>query len=119
MRLLHLATLVSVLSAIPAVAQEQGHTQSGKEVRLGWIGSVGSDCKPVEPQAVTPAKLAQHGQIRLVRGTVTTEKIAQCPSLSVPAIVVFYTSSPDFKGVDSFALKAGDGAERTYTVTVE
>ena len=114
---------VSATLVLPAFAQERGRTTSGEEVRLGWIGSVGAGCKANPVPSIKPARVAEHGQIRLSQGEVKTNSVPNCPGITIPAIVVFYKSSPDFKGEDGFSLTVeGSGtatSERTYIVTVE
>lgn len=106
--------------APPAMAQEEVTAQSGEEVRVGWIGSVGENCQANTLPIIAPAELAKHGQIKLVEGEVQTDTVPDCPGVKIPAIVVFYTSSPGFKGTDNFALSTGEGQpSRTYTITVQ
>ncbi|HDZ71982.1 MAG TPA: hypothetical protein ENH55_04205 [Aurantimonas coralicida] len=110
----------SFFLALPAMAQEQVTAKSGEEVRVGWIGSVGENCQTNPLPAITPAELAKHGQIRLTEGEVQTDTVPNCPGIKIPAIVVFYTSSPGFTGTDNFALSTGEGQpSRTYTITVQ
>ncbi len=112
--------VASLLLTVPSVAGEQVTAPSGVEARVGWIGSVGENCTVNAAPTITPAELAKHGQIRLVEGQVQTNTVPSCPGIKIPAIVVFYTSSPGFKGTDSFALSTGDGKpDRAYTMTVK
>jgi hypothetical protein len=111
------------LLAVPALAQTAGagklSAKSGEELRVGWIGSVGANCQPNPAPTVTPGTLADHGQIKLQQGEVQTNSFPACPGVKLPAIVVFYTSSPSFKGTDGFSLKAADGTAYSYNITVE
>jgi hypothetical protein len=112
--------VASLALTAPSLAQEQAVVKSGEEARLGWIGSVGENCQANPVPTITPAELAKHGQIKLVQGQVQTNTVPECPGITIPAIVVFYTSSPSFKGSDSFSLSTGDGKpDRTYTVSVQ
>ena len=114
------AAALMVAFTLPAVAQETVSAKSGKEVRVGWIGSVGENCQAKPAPSVKPASVAEHGQIKLMKGKVKTDSIARCPGIEIPAVVVFYKSSPDFKGTDSFALStAGSDKDRTFTIKVE
>lgn len=117
------ATVLLALLAVPAAAQEKASAKSGEEVRLGWIGSVGDGCKANPVPGIKPARVAGHGQIRLTKAEVTTNSVPNCPGVTVPAVVVFYKSAPDFKGEDGFALtiqnEGGQDSERTYAVTVQ
>lgn len=114
--------LIIALAVSPVLAQETVTAQSGQETRVGWIGSLKADCSPNPAPKLRPAKLADHGQIKLVPAEVTTNKVANCPNAKVPAVVVFYTSSAVYKGTDTFTL-ASDGtaepSEHTYTISVQ
>jgi hypothetical protein len=116
-----MAAFAALLVALaqPATAQETARAKAGEEVRVGWIGSVGENCQARPAPSVKPSSVAGHGQIKLMKGTVKTDTIASCPGMEIPAVVVFYKSSPDFKGTDSFALSSPSGPERTYTIEVE
>lgn len=110
---------LAAFCAFPAAAQQQITAKSGEEVQAGWIGSVGANCTPNPVPSVQPSKLAQHGQIKLIEGEVQTDSVPECPGIKIPAIVVFYTSSPGYKGTDEFVLAPTGGAEQAYQVTVE
>jgi hypothetical protein len=109
-----------IFLVFPAAAQERVSAQSGQEVRAGWIGSVGENCAANAAPEVTAGAVAQHGQIKLRKATVQTNSIPSCPGVKIPAVVVFYTSAPGFKGIDSFTLSTGSSQPgRTYTINVE
>ena len=118
-----LSAILLGLLALPAAAQTAAPVsvaaKAGQEVRAGWVGSVGADCKPNPAPTLTPSKLAAHGQIKLQQADVKTNSFPACPGITVPAVVVFYTSSPGFKGSDAFTLTTADGTARAYSVTVD
>ena len=121
MKRLAYATITSMLMIAAATSQETGNARSGEEVRVGWIGSVGDNCKPNPAPEVKPSSVAGHGQIKLTRGEVQTNSIPQCPGVKIPAIVVFYRSSQAFEGEDRFVLSVKNGdrtTERTYVIRV-
>ena len=114
------AVVATLILTLPSTAEEQATVKSGKEARVGWIGSVSENCRANAAPTITPAELAKHGQIKLVEGQVETNTVPNCPGIKIPAIVVFYTSSPGFKGTDSFALSTGEGKpNRVYTMTIQ
>ncbi len=109
-----------LVMASPALAQETVSARSGVETRVGWVGSLKADCTPNPVPTLRPAKVADHGQIKLATAEVTTNRVAGCPNAKVPAVVVFYTSSPGYRGADTFTLATeGGDAPRTYAITVE
>lgn len=115
------AALLSCTIIFPASAQETATAMSGVETRVGWIGSVGENCQPNPAPEVGAAEVAGNGQIKLTTGEVQTNSVPACPGITIPAIVVFYTSAPGFEGEDSFVLTVDDRgtkSERSYTVKV-
>lgn len=119
MRALPALAFALITLSTPTLAQEVATAKSGVETRVGWIGSLKSDCTANPAPEVRPAKTADHGVIKLTQGTVTTNQVPSCPNAKVPAIVVFYTSAAGYKGADAFSLSAGSGGPRTYSITVE
>ena len=80
---------------------------------------MGENCTAKAAPEVKPASVAQNGQVKLVKATVQTNSVANCPGIKIPAVVVFYKSSPSFKGEDRFVMQVADGTSRSYTVTVQ
>jgi hypothetical protein len=122
LRLILIAAAGSLAAVHAASAQEKVTAKSGEEVRAGWIGIVKKDCSTEPPPRVRPSDMAGHGQIRLSKAKVKTNSIEACPGVEVPAVIVFYTSQPGFRGEDQFTLQVGQGEKaqkRTYMVNVE
>jgi hypothetical protein len=122
MKRIILAAAVSTLMIGATVAQETATARPGEEVRLGWIGSIGQNCKPNPAPKVEPSSVAGNGQIKLMQGEVKTNSIAQCPGVKIPVILVFYKSSKSFEGEDRFVLSVQEKSgttQRTYTIQVK
>lgn len=112
--------LSMIVGCGPALSDDTVAARSGQETRVGWVGSIKADCSPNPRPTLSPMKVADHGQIKLVPAEVTTNKVASCPNAKVPAVIIFYTSSPNYRGPDAFALSSDGGkTSQTYSVSVQ
>ncbi len=116
-RCLHFALfslLIGVIAA-PAVAQEERVYQSaraisGKEVRVALFGRAnGKECRALPIPEVRVVDPPKNGALIVRTAILTTNRYPNCPSLKVPAQVLFYQSRADFVGSDSIS----------FTVTLE
>ena len=84
--------------------------------RPGRLGQAELSAKPAPK--LSPAKVADNGQIRLTEGIIQTDTVPSCPGIKIPSVIIFYTSSPGFTGTDTFTLVPGTNKPRNYKVIV-
>jgi hypothetical protein len=116
------------LCGIGAKAQEERVYESaqavaGKSVQIGVFGRAnGNECKSGPLPEIHVLHPPEHGTLTVKRGTVKTDRFANCPGLQVNAQVLFYQSRGDYVGVDSVAFvvsfENGETQAREISITV-
>jgi hypothetical protein len=92
-----------------------------KAVQLGYYGSAHkSNCTPAPLPTIRVVQAPKSGTLTVRRALLTTDKIAGCPSLKIPAQVVFYQSRAGATGSDHvvYEVISENGEVGTYDVTV-
>ena len=84
----------------------------------GRVGSVKPNYQPNPAPKLSPAKIADNGQIRLTEGIIQTDTVPSCPGIKIPSVIIFNTSSPGFTGTDTCTLVPGTDKPRDYKVIV-
>jgi len=112
-----------LLLPISVAADDTVKGKSGEEVRLAVLGSIKADCSVNPSPTVNVRQPASHGVLRVVDARLKTKRFPKCIDVEIPVKVIFYKSSPDFKGEDKaiveVSFKAGDASVRTFTISVE
>jgi hypothetical protein len=81
-----------------------------KPVQLSYHASAHkSNCSPGALPTVRVIEAPKSGMLAVREAMLTTDKIAGCPALKIPAQVVFYTGNTDYSGPDHVA---------TYDMTI-
>jgi len=104
---------IALIVAIPDVSRAltlQREATSGKQTVMWKYGNWQKDCSP---QVGTVRVLAkpQHGKLYPSRETITLKynrfspNSTDCIGKRIPGFVVYYTSSPGFRGTDTFQIE--------------
>jgi hypothetical protein len=121
--LLSCAIAGSVASA--ALAQTANYTSveatAGKPVQLTYHASAHKgDCTPAPLATFDVLEAPKLGILTVRKALLTTNKIAGCPGLKIPAEVVFYRGRDGAAGSDHVVYKvtSSGGEVETYDVTI-
>jgi hypothetical protein len=123
-RLLFASTFAGLLSST-AFAQAINYTSveaiTAKPAQLSYHASAQrSSCTPAQLPVVRVVQPPTSGVLTVRRAILTTDKVAGCPQLKVPAQVVFYKSHDGYVGSDHVSYQVTDakGESGTYDVTI-
>ncbi|EJW09430.1 hypothetical protein A33M_1349 [Rhodovulum sp. PH10] len=80
-----------------------------------------ASCSPAALPTITVLTPPKSGTLTVRRGELTTNKIAGCPRLKLPAQVIFYRSRADFVGTDRvvYGMAPANGKPEVFDVTIE
>ncbi len=94
---------------------------AGKPVQLTYHASAHKgDCTPAPLATFDVLEAPKLGILTVRRATLTTNKIAGCPGLKIPAQVVFYRGREGSAGPDHVVYKVtnANGEVETFDVTI-
>ena len=120
----YLTILITVLFITSATAQSANYksaeTIAGAQTQLDYFATGKKDCSAAPPPSIRVISPPKHGLLTIRRGTMTTNKIPNCPSLQTPANVVFYTGNAGYKGPDAVIYEITDakGEVAVYNITL-
>ena len=107
-------TILATALAIAATSDARAHNvtknaRSGQTALMWRYGSFQNDCSPAAGTIKVRAK-PMHGRITQQSGTVTMHvprfrENIQCVGATREGLLVYYTSEPEFRGVDSFSIE--------------
>ena len=92
-----------------------------KPVRLSYHASANrANCSAEPAPTVRVTEPPKEGALVVREGVLTTDKVAGCPQLKVPAEVVFYEARDGYTGPDHVAYQVTDekGQVASYDVTM-
>ena len=108
-----------------SLAQDANYTSvdaiPDKSVQLSYHASANkSNCSPGALPTVRIIEAPKSGRLTVRNAVLTTNKIAGCPQLKVPARVVLYTANTGYTGPDHVKYEVTDenGQVATYDVTI-
>ena len=110
--------------ATPIIAQtanyKSAETVAGAASQIDYFATGKKDCSSAPPPSVRVIKSPSHGLLTIRRGTMTTNKIPNCPNLQAPANVIFYTGNAGYSGPDEIVYEVADakGQVAIYNITV-
>jgi hypothetical protein len=113
-----------VASALPAYSQSANYknteTIAGVASQLDYFATAKKDCSAAAPPTVRVITAPKHGLLTIRRGTVTTNKIENCPNLQTPVNVIFYTGNPGYVGPDEVVYEVTDskGEVSVYNIAL-
>jgi len=111
--------------AQPALAQAANYTSveatSAKPVQLSYHASAHkSNCTPAALPTIRVTEAPKWGMLTVKRALLTTDKVAGCPAMKVPAQVVYYQARAGYLGSDhlNYEVTSENGEVATYDVTI-
>ena len=119
-----LSALLIALTATPALSQSINYKGAdaiaGVATQLGYFATGKKDCSSAAPPSIRVITPPKHGLLTIRRGTMTTNKIPNCPNLQTPANVIFYTGTAGYAGPDEIVYEVTDakGEVAIYNITV-
>jgi hypothetical protein len=116
------ASLVaSVALAEGSVSYTSIEATSDHPVQLSYHGSAHrANCSAAPVPTVRVTEPPKEGALVVREGVLTTDKVAGCPQLKIPAEVVFYEARGGYTGPDHVAYQVTDekGQVASYDVTI-
>ena len=120
-----LSCAIAGFVASAAFAQAANYTSveaiPGKPVQLSYHASAHKqDCTPAPLATFDVLQAPKLGLLTVRKAMLTTNKVAGCPQLKIPAEVVFYRARPGSAGTDHVVYKVTsfNGEVETFDVTV-
>jgi hypothetical protein len=119
--------LIAAVVSIAALAQSAPtsnytsiEASPAKPVQLGYYASAHKDCTPEALPTVRIIEAPKSGLLTVKRAVLTTDKVAGCPAVKVPAQVVFYHARAGYTGPDhlNYEGTSESGEVDTYDVTI-
>jgi hypothetical protein len=121
--------ILAAATALPAAALAQAASSmnytsfdatSAKPVQVGYYGSAHKDCTPAPLPTIRVVEPPKYGTFTIRRAILTTNNLAGCPGLKVPAQVALYQARPGAAGTDHivYLVTNGDGSAGAYDVTI-
>jgi hypothetical protein len=110
--------------ASAALAQATNYTSveatAGKAVQLTYHASAHKNCTPAPLATFDVLQAPKLGLLTVRKGLLTTNNVAGCPGLKIPAQVVFYRARAGSAGPDHVIYKvtSASGEVETYDVTI-
>jgi hypothetical protein len=121
-RLVACATVSLVASF--ALAQSANYTSvevgADKLLQLSYHASVHKDCTAGRLPTVRVIEPPTSGTLTVREAELTTTRVRGCPTLKMPARVVFYQSRPGYAGPDhvKYEVTSENGEVTTYDTTI-
>jgi hypothetical protein len=119
------AAASSVLAAMaqappPSMNYTSFDATSAKAVQIGYYAFARKDCTAGPLPTIRVVEPPKSGTLTIRRGVLTTNGVAGCPSLRVPAEVAYYKARPGAAGSDHiiYIVTNAVGGEGAYDVTI-
>lgn len=89
-------------------------------VQIGYYASAGKSCIPAELPEIRVTAAPSAGTFRVQKAVLTTNRVAGCPQLKVPALVAFYQARPGAAGADRvvYQVRYSSGELASYDVSI-
>jgi hypothetical protein len=120
-----LACAAASLTATTAFGQETNYKSieavPDKPVQLSYHGSAHKNtCSPAPLPIIHVIEAPKAGVLTVRQAVLTTNKVARCPNLKIPAQVVFYVAGTGYAGPDhvKYEVTAENGEVADYDVTI-
>ncbi len=119
-----LAFVISGVFATTAFAQNTDYTSveatAGKLVQLTYHASAHKNCTPAPPPTVRVTQAPKAGTLLVRSAILTTGKVTGCPTIKVPAQVVFYQAREGYTGPDHvrYEVANADGEIGSFDVAI-
>jgi hypothetical protein len=119
-----LSCAIAGLVASAALAQAVNYTSveatAGKPLQLTYHASAHKNCTPAPLATFDVLQAPKLGVLVVRKALLTTNKVAGCPGLKIPAEVVFYRGRDGSAGTDHVVYKvtSSGGEVEAYDVTI-
>jgi len=120
-----LTCALACLVAAPALGQALNYTSvqaiAGKPLQLTYHADAHkSTCTPAPVPTLRVVEPPKDGVLTVRQATLTTDKVAGCPGLKTPALVVFYQAQEGYSGSDHvrYTVTNAAGQIQGYDVTI-
>ncbi|MGD1212854.1 MAG: hypothetical protein ABR973_16055 [Candidatus Acidiferrales bacterium] len=119
-----LSCAIAGLVASAALAQAVNYTSveatAGKLLQLTYHASAQKNCTPAPLATFDVLQAPKLGVLTVRKAMLTTNKVAGCPRLKIPAEVVFYRGREGSAGADHVVYKvtSSGGEVEVYDVTI-
>ena len=120
-----LSCALTCFVSVPTLGQETSYTSveaiAGKPVQLTYHADAHKSTCTAAPiptfRVIEPPK---DGVLTVRKAVLTTNKVAGCPGLKTPALVVFYQAKDGYSGPDhvSYAVTNAEGKVQGFDVTI-
>ena len=123
MKIFSFALFTTISVASPALSQSINYKSveivAGVVSQIDYFATGKKDCTSASPPSIKVLTPPKHGLLTIRRGTMTTNKIPNCPNLQTPANVVFYTGNAGYAGPDEIVYEVTDakGEIAIYNIT--
>ena len=89
-------------------------------VQIGYYASADKSCTPAELPEIRVIAAPSAGTFRVQKAVLTTNRVAGCPQLKVPALVAFYQARPGAAGADRvvYQVRYASGELASYDVSI-
>lgn len=106
--------------AAPTMNYTSFDATSAKPVQIGYYGFAHKDCAPAPLPTIRVVEPPKSGTFTIRHGVLTTNRVAGCPGLRIPAQVAFYQARAGAAGTDHFVYVVTNesGATGAYDVTI-
>ena len=114
------ASAAALAQAAPSANYTSFDATSAKPVQIGYYGSARKDCAPAPLPTIRVVEPPKSGTFTVRRGVLTTNRVAGCPGLRIPAQVAFYLARAGAAGTDHFVYLVinESGVAAAYDVTI-
>ena len=116
---------LACFTAAPALGQAINYTSvqaiAGKPAQLTYHADAHkSSCSPAPVPSLRVIEPPKDGVLTVRQAVLTTNKVAGCPGLKTPALVVFYQANEGYGGSDHvrYAVTNAQGQTEGYDVTI-
>ena len=120
-----LSCALACFLAAPALSQAVNYTSvqaiAGKPIQLTYHADAHkSTCSPAPVPTFRVIEPPKDGVLTIRQAVLTTNKVAGCPGLKTPALVVFYQAKENYSGSDhvSYAVTNAEGQTQGFDVTI-
>ncbi len=126
-RVLTVALTAAVMAPLAVFSQSAPSTnytsvdaKPGAPTQIGYYGSAHKDCTPARIPGIRVLEAPKSGLLTIRKGTLSTQEIAGCPRLSVPAQVLFYQLRDAAATRDHliYSVVSENGETGVYDVTI-
>jgi hypothetical protein len=114
------ASLTTTAALAQAANYSSVEATSDKPVQLGYYASAHKNCTPAAMPTIRVIDAPKSGTLTVRKAVLTTDKVAGCPAVKVPAQVVFYQARAGYSGPDhvKYEVTSENGEVATYDVTI-